>query len=82
MTSKNELISALKSGIVNISIIKKDGSPRVITGTLVESFLPEKETKQKMVNRPEDMVSVWSIPDEGWRGFHIDQVTSWDRVDS
>jgi hypothetical protein len=78
--SKDELYQALKTGLVDITFTKKDGTERTITGTLVEDYLPPKNPDAKKVNRSEDMISVWSTKDGGWRGFSFDQIKSWTPV--
>jgi hypothetical protein len=77
MTDRNAFYEALKQGVVNITFTKKDGTVRTIRGTLQESFLPPKNPDAKKVERNEDMISVWSVDDKGWRGFNINQLQDW-----
>ena len=76
-TTAGQLREMLTEGVVKIVFEKKDGSRRELFGTLEPSRLPPipegSASKPKRKVDP-DMVNVWSVADDGWRGFMIDQL--------
>lgn len=76
----DELHKALKNELVEIVFTKTDGNTRVMTATLQESYLPEKSesTANKKINQ--NVTSVWSVEDKGWRAFKNDSIISWKIV--
>ena len=77
MWSKNELNEMLRSGKVEVSFIKKDGSGRVMNCTLLEKFLPPMmgDTETTTKDNP-DVLAVWDIDNSGWRSFRINSIVS------
>ena len=75
---QNEFLRGqLKTGIVTVTFIKKDGTERKLRGTLKEDLLPAQtdleEAVQKKTPNP-DVLAVWDIENNGWRSFRYDSV--------
>ena len=73
--SQEEIIAHLKTGVIEITFVKADGTERRMPSTLNPDLLPPRKEGAKKVSRPDDMISVWSTEDKGWRGFRYDQIT-------
>jgi WYL_2, Sm-like SH3 beta-barrel fold len=76
-----ELNELLHSGIVEIVFTKVDGSARVLKGTLMESYLPEKSeisVSTRKVNA--NVTCVWDTENKGWRSFKNDSVVSYIKL--
>lgn len=70
---------SLKTSILNIEFNKINGENRKIRATLMESYLPtlsqSEEEKSHRVPNP-NLVTVWSIDDNGWRSFLKENLVS------
>lgn len=76
---KNRLRSALLSGVVAVSFIKKDGTPRFMNCTLLESKIPsEQAPKGTGKAKSEDSLAVFDLENNGWRSFRYDSITEVD----
>jgi len=77
-TVRENVVNALKNEVATITFTKKDGSERVMKGTLMPTLLPEftsdKPKKERKVN--EEVVAVFDIEANGFRSFRLDTVTS------
>jgi len=75
-TTKEELQTMLKKGIVRVVFEKKDGSRREMGCTLHPTYLPPVDPNKapsKRTTNP-DMVSVIEPENKGWRGFKMGQL--------
>lgn len=74
---KDWLISLLRSEIVELTFIKKDGSERIMTCTLAEQKIPA-ENAPKGVDRAksDEAVAVFDLENNGWRSFRWDSLTN------
>lgn len=79
----DELRELLKTDIVTVSFIKKDGSKREMICTTISDYLPAHETNtDSPINFPEhskphpNLVTVWDLEQGGWRSFKFDSITS------
>ena len=72
---KNWLLGLLRSEIVALTFIKKDGSERIMKCTLVEQKIPL-EFAPKGVERAKNdaSVAVFDLENNGWRSFRWDSL--------
>lgn len=93
---KSDIIEALKTSIVDVEFVKKDGTVRLMTCTLREESLPKQEPKsidetlREMTNKnekpkQEESIAVFDTINQGWRSFRWDSLISvngvlWDPV--
>lgn len=81
MPTKQELLDLLHQGPVQVRFTKTDGTERVMLCTLVESYLPARTGSGTAKPKPDTIVPVWSIIDQGWRSIRVDSVESAEPVD-
>jgi hypothetical protein len=74
---KDWLMGLLRSEIVQLTFIKKDGSERIMTCTLAEQKIPA-ENAPKGVDRAksDEAVAVFDLENNGWRSFRWDSLTN------
>lgn len=73
----NELIEALKKGVVVISFKKIDTDEiRVMPSTLNEDFMP-KGSKILNISSESATIVVWSLDKNAWRDIRSDTITEW-----
>lgn len=93
---KSDIIEALKTSIIDVEFLKKDGTVRSMTCTLHEESLPKQEPKSideslrdlaDKNKRPkqEESIAVFDTINQGWRSFRWDSLISvngviWDPV--
>ena len=77
-SQKTFLRGLLSESIVEILFVKRDGSERLLKGTLIPSYLPEQVQTKEDVNTigNENLLSVWDTENDGWRSFRIDSIIS------
>ena len=74
---KDWLISLLRSEIVELTFIKKDGSERIMTCTLAEQKIPaENVPKGTDRAKSDEAVAVFDLENNGWRSFRWDSLTN------
>jgi hypothetical protein len=85
---KSDIIEALKTSIVDVEFIKKDGTVRLMTCTLREDSLPKQEPKNideilsdlafplKEKPKNEESIAVFDTINQGWRSFRWDSLIS------
>ena len=77
----NELITALKKGIVVISFKKIDsGEIRIMPSTLNEELIPD-GVKIMNISAESETIMVWSLDKNAWRDIRVNTITEW-RVDN
>ena len=81
MPTKQELLDLLHQGPVQVRFTKTDGTKRVMLCTLVESYLPSRTGSGTAKPKPDTIVPVWSIIDQGWRSIRVESVESAEPVD-
>lgn len=74
---KDWLIGLLRSEIVELTFIKKDGSERIMKCTLAEQEIPA-ENMPKGTDRAknDEAVAVFDLENQGWRSFRWDSLTN------
>ena len=73
----NELITALKRGIVVISFKKIDsGEIRVMPSTLNEELMPDGD-KIMNISAESETIMVWSLDKNAWRDIRVNTITEW-----
>ena len=73
----NELITALKRGIVVISFKKIDsGEIRVMPSTLNEELMPD-GVKIMNISAESETIMVWSLDKIGWRDIRVNTISEW-----
>ena len=73
----NELITALKRGIVVISFKKFDsGEIRVMPSTLNEELMPDC-VKIMNISSESETIMVWSLDKNAWRDIRVNTITEW-----
>ena len=74
---KDWLISLLRSEIVELTFIKKDGSERIMTCTLAKQKIPaENAPKGTERAKNDEAVAVFDLENNGWRSFRWDSLTT------
>lgn len=80
---KTWLKNLLRSSIVDVTFIKKDGTERTMKCTLREDTVPAKvvsESANTVVTKTrssnEDALAVYDIESNGWRSFRWDSVVA------
>ena len=73
----NELIERLRSGVVEVTFNKVDGTQRVMTCTLLPEYLPEEDRNSQpmLTEAVGNAISVWDVNANGWRSFRFGSVT-------
>jgi hypothetical protein len=74
---KSEIINELKTSIVDIEFVKKDGTLRFMTCTLREESLPGQKDlfdELKVAVVSDDVLRVFDTIQQGWRSFRWDSL--------
>lgn len=80
---RNEIIGALKRGIVTVMFTKVDGTHRTMRCSLNEAHLPPKPEPDPSApapvkpKRPPTNIVVWDVEKTEWRSFNLGSVTAW-----
>lgn len=70
---RERLVERLKEKILNIKFLKKDGTERILKGTLKQEFLlPIKGTSKKPENP--NVVCCVDVEKNEWRSFRLDSI--------
>ncbi len=69
----SELISLLKTEVVDIEFVKRDGSTRLMTCTLSEDHLPDQIDVAEQTSTDETL-NVFDTINQGWRSFRWDSL--------
>lgn len=83
--TREEVLTKLREGFIQIEFEKADGSMRQMIATLEEGVVPPKapaggndETSRK---KADTACAVWDIDAAGWRSFRWDKLRMFDGVD-
>lgn len=75
--NRESLTSLMKSHIVDVTFVKRDGTHRHMTCTLMSNFLPEPDpTYVPRVN--DEVLPVWDIDMGEWRSFRLRSILEVD----
>jgi hypothetical protein len=67
----------LRTGKLEVSFIKKDGTGRVMNCSLQDKYLPVMMDDEEAATKDNpDVLSVWDIDNGGWRSFRINSIVS------
>lgn len=77
--TREDLINQLKISEVTINFTKKDGTERVLVGTLDPARLPVRESTEETKREiSTDAIAVWDTEIDEWRSFNFANVISID----
>lgn len=79
MHNRNEVISALQNGTVELLFEKSDGSSRLMKATLESSQLPL-STSSASERRDQDLITVWDTQAGAWRSLRLQRLLNWTPV--
>ena len=76
----NQILDLVKNNVVEVTFTKLNGDKRVMTCTLIESYLPvatkdDAMSQKKVRELNTEAMSVWDVNANGWRSFRLDRVT-------
>jgi hypothetical protein len=75
-----DMIDALKKGVVNITFKKIDsGEIRKMPSTLKSDLIPN-GTKIQSISSNSDTIMVWSLDKNAWRDIRVDTINSWEVI--
>jgi len=77
--AKSELVSVLKSNVIDIVFEKKDGTERKMTCTLAPEFINYETAGQSV--EADSLVTVWDLDKEAWRRFRIESLREFNVVE-
>lgn len=82
--NREQVISKLKEGLINIEFQKVDGTLRPMVATLSEEFItpPQDPAKTTTATKKSDAaLAVWDFDASGWRSFRWDLLKKVDGED-
>ena len=76
--NRDEIVAALKVGVVDVEFNKTDGSVRGMSATLLEEYIPPKPEGTGTSTRKQNpnVVAVIDVDLGEWRSFRIDSLVS------
>jgi hypothetical protein len=77
--NRDELVNALKNGIVEVNFTKVNGENRIMKSTLKSEYLPPQIDIEEAISKKknDEVLAVWDIEAAGWRSFRIDSIIGW-----
>ena len=75
-----ELYNLLRDNLIEIKFTKKDGSERILLGTLREEHLPKRDSEKESTEtrkRSANTISVWDVENKGFRSIRKDSIISY-----
>lgn len=73
-----DLLQLLHNNVVCVKFKKVNGDERTLKCTLLEKYIPQSNSSSKTKKTNDNVYSVWSIDDNGWRSFRKDSIISYD----
>ena len=78
MQTRDEIVTLLKEGLLEVTFTKVNGEERVMKCSLHKEFTTNlteevKKSNERKIN--EDVIPVWDIDNAGWRSFRVDSIT-------
>jgi len=79
MINRDELVNALRSGIVEVNFTKVNGEVRTMKSTLKEDLLPQQIDLEESISKKknDNVIAIWEVDLKSWRSFRIDSVNEW-----
>lgn len=82
MYNRDEVLTDLRSHVVEVTFTKVNGDQRVMRCTLKQNLLPQsyvqdinEQTKEKEFHQTNaNVIAAWDVQKGGWRSFRIDSV--------
>lgn len=76
--NKIDLTDLLYRGTVDVCFTKQNGERRNMRCTLHEDYLPpfDRTVTRLSKTKPEGLMTVWDIDNDGWRSFNLDSILS------
>lgn len=74
---KSSVVEALKTSIVDIEFVKKDGTTRLMTCTLRADSLPAQVDVEQVISEKApntEVLAVFDTINQGWRSFRWDSL--------
>lgn len=79
MTDKETILDWLRSGVVEISFEKKDGTERMMKCTLAQDNIPEDKLPKGTGQSSNDTVQkVFDVEKQEWRSFRWDSLKTYN----
>lgn len=78
-SKKKDISAFLNSGLCRVTFMKKDGSVRTVTGTLLRDLIPE-DKSPKGTDRVHnvEVQPIYEVDLDEWRSFRWDSVISYE----
>jgi len=79
MFDREELLAALRTGTINVTFTKKDGTDRNMRCTLREEMVPTEAwpTGENTRKSSDEVIAVFDLEKDDWRSFRVNSVTSY-----
>jgi hypothetical protein len=77
----DEIITAIRNGLVKVTFLKKDGSLRIMKCTLDMESIPAEHHPKNQSNQQtesDQCIRVYEPDEDGWRSFLFDSVQSYE----
>lgn len=77
--NRDELVNALKNGVVEVNFTKVNGENRIMKSTLKSEYLPPQIDLEEAISKKknDEVLAVWDTEVAGWRSFRIDSIIEW-----
>jgi len=77
--NRDELVNALKNGVVEVNFTKVNGENRIMKSTLKSEHLPPQIDIEEAISKKknDEVLAVWDTEAAGWRSFRIDSIIEW-----
>lgn len=77
--NRDELVNALKNGVVEVNFTKVNGENRIMKSTLKPEYLPPQIDIEEAISKKknDEVLAVWDTEAAGWRSFRIDKINGW-----
>lgn len=77
--NRDDLVNALKNGVVEVNFTKVNGENRIMKSTLKSENLPPQIDIEEAISKKknDEVLAVWDTEAAGWRSFRIDSIIEW-----
>ena len=72
----DDIVMKLRTGVMNVTFEKVDGTMRTMQCTLLPQYLPEqyRGSAPMLTETTPLTISVWDVENSGWRSFRLDSI--------